>query len=258
MAQEKKWQKRFQELFARCNLFLAEGNYMRKTLIDLGCSPSKALVQRLGVNLGNISYIPRKLEEDRKVRLLIASTFREKKGITHSLEAFANVALKHKNMELSIIGDAGRSRREVEYKNQILQVIKDRDIGDRVNFLGFLDYPDFIEAAKNHDIFLCHSIRSSDGETEGGAPVTLIEMSAYGMPVLATLHCDIPEVIQDNKSGLLVPEKDVDAMTDRLEFLVTHPEKWEEMGRAGRKHIEQEYDGKKQARKLEQIYASLI
>jgi colanic acid/amylovoran biosynthesis glycosyltransferase len=258
MALDENWRKRYRELFSRCDLFLAEGNYMKKTLAELGCSPEKVFVQRLGVDLENITFIPRELTDDRKIRILIASTFRDKKGITYCLEAFANVASKHKNMELSIIGDAGRSQREVEYKKQVMKVIQDRNIRHMVNLLGFLDYPEFIEEAENHDIFLSHSIHGSDGETEGGAPVTMIEMSAYGMPVLSTLHCDIPEVIIEGKSGLLVPEKNVDDLTDRLEFLVTHPEKWEEMGRAGRAHIEQEYDAVKQAQKLEDIYSSLI
>ncbi len=258
MAIEEKWKKRYRQLFARCDLFLAEGCCMKKTLVELGCNPEKITVQRLGVDLEKIAFIPRKFSDTGKIRILVANTFRDKKGITYCLEAFANLALKYKNIELSIIGDAGKSQREVEYKKKVLKLIQDRNIGSRVNLSGFLDYPAFIEEAKKHDIFLSHSIHGSDGETEGGAPVTLIEMSAYGMPVLSTLHCDIPEVIIDNKSGFLVPEKDVDALTDRLEFIITHPEKWEEMGRAGRQHIEKEYDGKKQAQKLEKIYADLI
>jgi len=258
MAEDPQWRKRFTRLFGGCDLFLAEGGYMKKTLVELGCGPDKVRVQRLGVDLEKISFIPRKLATDRKIRLLFAGTFRDKKGLTYCLEAFANVCEKHTNLELSIIGDAGRSRRETAYKQQVMQVIEDRGIADKINLLGFLDYPAFIEEAKHHDLFLSHSIRGSDGETEGGAPVTLIEISAFGMPVLSTLHCDIPEVIRDNESGLLVPEKDVDALTDRLEYLVTRPDKWEEMGRAGRRHIEQEYDAKKQAAKLEEIYTDLI
>jgi len=258
MARDPLWRKRYHELFARCELFLAEGNHMRNVLIGLGARPETVLVERLGVDLEKIAFIPRKLSEDRMIKILVASTFRDKKGITYCLQAFANVAAKHKNIQLSIIGDAGRSDREVAYKKEVLGTIRDRNIGARVNMLGFLDYPAFIEEAKKHDIFLSHSIVGSDGETEGGAPVTLIEMSAYGMPVLATQHCDIPEVILDGRSGFLVPEKDVESLTQRLEFLVTHPELWEVLGRAGREHIQIEYDAKKQAEKLEAIYSRLI
>jgi colanic acid/amylovoran biosynthesis glycosyltransferase len=258
MAREQKWRKRYAELFYRCDLFLAEGNYMKKTLVELGCPPEKVTVQRLGVDLEKNIFIPRSKEIERKVRLLFAGTFREKKGLTYCLEAFANVAQKHKHMELTIVGDAGNSRREKEYKKQVLQTIVDRNIGDKVNLLGFMDHPTYTREIQNHDIFLSHSICCSDGETEGGAPVTLSEMSCCGMPVISTLHCDIPEVILDNKSGLLVPEKDVDALTERITYLVTHPETWEPMGRAGREHIEKEYDSRKQACKLEDIYTNLL
>jgi colanic acid/amylovoran biosynthesis glycosyltransferase len=257
MPQDQKWRSRYKELFARCECFLAEGGHMKKTLVELGCADSKVLVQRLGVDLEKIPFIPRRIESDRKIRILMASTFRDKKGITYGLEAFSKIASSYKNVELTMIGDAGRSEREVEYKKEIMRVIDARHLHDRINNLGFLAYPEFIEESKKHDIFLAPSMRGSDGETEGGAPVTLIEMSAFGMPIVSTLHCDIPEVILDGKSGFLVPEKDADALSAQLEYLVTHPEQWEEMGRAGRAHIEQEYDAKKQGLKLEKIYADL-
>ena len=258
MALDPVWRRRYRELFRRCELILAEGNHMKQVLIALGANPDRVLVQHLGVDLEKITFIPRRLEADRPIKILIASTFRDKKGITFCLEAFANVAQKYPHLHLSIIGDAGRSQREQAYKKEVLAVIRNRGICDRVTMLGFLDYPAFIEEAKKHDIFLSHSIVGSDGETEGGAPVTLIEMSAYGMPVLSTLHCDIPEVILDGKSGLLVPERDVDALTQRLEYLIVHPEVWESMGRAGREHVAREYDAQKQAARLEQIYSNLI
>ncbi len=258
MAQSPKWKIRFKELFENCEAFLAEGNHMKKTLMELGCDQSKIHVQHLGVDLEKIPFIPRKIEKGRNVKILIASTFRDKKGITYCIEAFANVLSRNKNIELAIIGDAGRSKREVLYKQEVLNVIQKRGLKDKIKLLGFLDYSDFIEEAKNHDIFLSHSIKGSDGETEGGAPVTLIEMSAYGMPVVSTFHCDIPEIILDGSSGFLVKEKDVDSLTQRLEYLVCHPETWQEMGSLGRLHIEREYNAKIQASKLKDIYTGLL
>lgn len=258
MAADPVWNRRYIELWQRCERFLAEGTHMKTVLASLGCDPDKIIVQRLGVDLAAIRFIPRRLERDRPIRILFASTFRDKKGLTYCLEAFANVAETHKNVHLAIIGDAGRSRREQTYKQEVLEVITRRGIADRIDMFGFLDYPAFIDAARHHDIFLSHSIVGADGETEGGAPVTLIEMSAYGMPVISTMHCDIPEVILDNQSGLLVPEKDIAALTDRLAHLVSHPELWEPMGRAGRAHIEAEYAAVKQGAKLERIYEDLL
>ena len=258
LPREERWKKRLKTLFQCGGLMLAEGNYMKKTLLELGCPEGKVKVQHLGVDLEKIPFIPRRPGNTGKVRILIAGTFREKKGITYALEAFARVAARHEHVEATLIGDAGRSQREVNYKREITTLISNRAIAHRVNYLGFLPHPAFIEEAINNHIFLSPSIHPSDGETEGGAPVALIEMSAYGMPIVSTFHCDIPEVVIDGKSGFLVPEKDIDGLADRLEHLVTHPEIWEPMGRAGRKHVEEEFNIVKQAAKLEVIYDSLL
>jgi len=74
------------------------------------------------------------------------------------------------------------------------------------------------------------------------------------MPVLSTTHCDIPEVVINGESGYLVPEKDVDALAEKLEFLILNPDLWKNMGLSGRKHIEANYDLKKQVKRLEEIY----
>ena len=258
LPQEERWRKRFEVLFKQCDLMLAEGNYMKKSLLELGCPDHKVKVQHLGIDPEKIPFIPRKLNDHQKVKILIAGTFREKKGITYALEAFAKLAPHYKNIEVTLIGDAGRSERETNYKKEIITIINTRNIAEKVNYLGFLPYPAFIEEAKNNHIFLSPSIHPSDGETEGGAPVTLIEMSAYGMPIISTFHCDIPEVVVDGKSGFLVPEKDTNGLAERLEHLINHTELWESMGRVGRKHIEEEFNIVKQAAKLEVLYDSLL
>jgi len=258
LPQEERWKKRFKTLFQYGDLVLAEGHYMKKTLIDLGCPDDKVKVQHLGVDLEKIPFIPRTLNDQHTVKILIAGTFREKKGITYALEAFAKLAQRYKNIEVTLVGDAGRSQREVDYKKEITTLIDNRNIADKINYLGFLPYPAFIKEAKNNHIFLSPSIHPSDGETEGGAPVALIEMSAYGMPIVSTFHCDIPGVVIDGESGFLVPEKDTDGLAERLEHLINHPELWETMGRAGRKHIEAEFNIVTQAKQLETIYDSLV
>lgn len=258
LPQEERWRKRFKVLFEQGDLILAEGNYMKKTLLEMGCPNSKVRVQHLGIDCEKIPFIPRKMVDGQKVKILIAGTFREKKGITYALEACARLVPKYKNIEVTLIGDAGRSQREINYKKEITTIIDSRNIADKVNYLGFLPYPAFIEEAQNNHIFLSPSIHPSDGETEGGAPVALIEMSAYGMPIVSTFHCDIPEVVIDGESGFLVKEKDTNGLAERLEHLITHPELWESMGRTGRKHIEEEFNIVTQAAKLEAFYDSVL
>ena len=88
--------------------------------------------------------------------------------------------------------------------------------------------------------------------------MAIIEMSASGMPILSTKHCDIPEVVIDGKNGFLVNERSVDNLIEKLEILILNPERWKAMGKYGRRHIELEYNIKKQVNKLEQIYDKFI
>ena len=66
---------------------------------------------------------------------------------------------------------------------------------------------------------------SQNGDSEG-IPGAIVEALACGLPVLSTRHSGIPEVVQDGESGLLVPERDVNALAEKLEYLIEHPDLW--------------------------------
>ena len=89
---------------------------------------------------------------------------------------------------------------------------------------------------------------------KGGAPVSIIEMAATGMPIVSTNHCDIPEVILDGVTGLLAEERDVSGLVTHLQHLVKYPEQWLDMVKAGRNHLEAEYDVQIQSARLAAIY----
>jgi colanic acid/amylovoran biosynthesis glycosyltransferase len=85
-----------------------------------------------------------------------------------------------------------------------------------------------------------------------------MEAFARGLPVVSTYHAGIPEVVQDGKSGFLVPERDVEALAERLEKLIDDSELRFSMGRSGRAFIEEEYDINKLNDRLVTIYQQLL
>ncbi len=111
-----------------------------------------------------------------------------------------------------------------------------------------------MEEARRHHVFVAPSVTAGDGDTEGGAPVSLIEMSASGMMIASSTHCDIPGVIVDGRTGFLSPERDVDALTANLRRIVTERDAWPAMQAAGRAHIEAEFDARRQGERLAAIY----
>ena len=123
---------------------------------------------------------------------------------------------------------------------------------------GFLPYSKVIEELAHCHILLQTSTTATDGDTEGGAPVILLDAQASGLPVVATRHADIPEYVCDGQSALLAPERDVEAIAHCLGQLLEAPERWAEMGAAGRRHVEQNYNAALQRQRLELIYDELL
>lgn len=255
------WKERYAQLFDECDLFLVEGNHMKSCLVALGCSASKLIVHHIGVDLSEIEFSSRRIGTDGEITVLAAATFTEKKGIPYAIEAFALLKSRRPdlNLRFTLIGDVPNpaAPRLVSARDAVFRVIEKYGIWHCVRLLGYVPHHQFIEEAGKAHIFISPSIAASDGDTEGGSPVSIIEMSASGLPILSTFHCDIPEVVIDGETGFLVPERDVEALADRLEYLVAHPELWEEMARKGRLHVEHEYNLSKQVRRLENIYSTL-
>ena len=241
------WKKRYVQLFQEGELFLTEGNNMKQELIKIGCPANKIIVQHLGVDLNKFNFAPRTQPEDGNISILIAGSFREKKGIPYAIRAFAKVKENHQNIQLRILGDG-------PMRNQIESLIGKLEISDSVTLLGYQPHDVFLNEATSAHIFMLPSITAQNGDTEGGAPVAILEAQATGLPVISSYHADIPEIVIDGKSALLAPEKDVETLAKHLEHLVEHPEVWVSMGLAGRKHVEQEYDLIVQVEKLEKIY----
>jgi colanic acid/amylovoran biosynthesis glycosyltransferase len=253
----KEWQRKYKELFSVADCFLVEGNAMKRRMVELGCSPHKIQVQHLGIDLNKIKYVPRELSKDKTVRCLMAGRATEKKGMGYGLEAFANIARHNPKVTLTIMtwGESAYKKRLIASLKNLAQ---ERGVADRITWYGLQPYDEYIRVTESSHIFMTPSIVAANGDAEGGCPVTAIELSAAGMPIVGFAHCDIPEVVLDGITGYLAPEKDVPALTRQLERVINEPDTWKHMGAAGQRHIEAEYNAYVQVRRLEDIYTRLI
>lgn len=230
---------------------------MRKRLIELGCSPKKIVIHHIGIKPKDYEFRIRKPSD--KIRLIISGRFVEKKGIPYAIEALSKVRSKvGKNVTLTIVGGSVKGGFLTKEKRKILNTVKNYNVRKFVKFTGFVEPNEVVKIALNHHIFLCPSIHASDGDAEGGFPVTITEMLATGMPVVAFDHCDISHIIKDGKSGFLAPEKDVDAFAKRIEYLINHPGLWLKMGKYGRKLVDRSYNIKKLNQRLVKRYYHLL
>ena len=244
------WPQHRQTLFSRGDLILVEGPYMRQRLIALGCPPEKVCIQHIAIDVDRLPFREREAHGGKTI-LCFAGRFEEKKGLLNALDAVAALRRRGVPLEFRIIGSGQLAR-------QVRRRIAEHGLGDCVRMLGFLDYAAYLAAMALADIFVHPSVTASDGDSEGGAPTTILEAQALGLPVLSTTHADIPYVTRPGESAVLVPEGDSDALAEALAELIAHPERWAAMGRAGRAHVEARHDIRRQAARLEERYLAMM
>ncbi len=251
------WRARYRALFRSAHLILCEGPHMARCIVRLGCPTAKVRVQHLGVEVDKIIFRPRKWNSGTRLRVLIAATFRPKKGIPDALEALGRFR-QVMPLEVTIVGAATQDPASLDEKQRILDVIHRHRLEEVVKMLGFQRPEKLMAEAYQHHVFLSPSLTAPDGDTEGGAPVSLIEMAASGMPIISTNHCDIPNVVKHLETGWLADERDVDGLVGGLHWWIGRSTEWQKFLKLGRERMEQLFDVRTQARRLAELYRELV
>jgi colanic acid/amylovoran biosynthesis glycosyltransferase len=252
-----RWRSRYRDMFARVDRVLCEGPHFAATLRELGCPDEKIRVQPLGVESDAIEAVPRRREPADALAILVAASFREKKGIPDAVEAAGRLARSGVRSCMTIIGDASDDPRSLTEKARIEEAIaRHRDVLP-VRLLGYCTREELLREAYDHDVLLAPSREAEDGDTEGGAPVVLVDAAATGMPIVATRHADIPAVVIDGVTGLLAAERDVEALSELLGRIASEPGLAERLGTAGRARVEACFDVRVLGRRLAGIYEEL-
>jgi colanic acid/amylovoran biosynthesis glycosyltransferase len=123
--------------------------------------------------------------------------------------------------------------------------------------LGSKDQDEVLHYLHKADIFIAPSVMAEDGDIEG-TPTVIMEAQTLEIPIISTLHSGIPEVVEDGITGILVPERDVNVLADKITYLIDHKELWTDFGCAGRKHVEKFFDIDKLNDKLVEYYYQII
>jgi glycosyltransferase involved in cell wall biosynthesis len=164
--------------------------FLKNRVIGYGYEPERIVVIPFGIDLNKFTVPQRSV--NRPVRVGIAKAFMAKYGIDFLLNAFQKVVNSGRAAELIL---AGRGDQEEEYKKLAISL----GLKERAKFLGLLRHDDIPGFLAGIDIFVMPSI--SDGESFG---VAALEASASGLPVVGTRVGGVPEVVIDNKTGILV------------------------------------------------------
>jgi colanic acid/amylovoran biosynthesis glycosyltransferase len=292
------WAARSKKVFEHGAAFIVEGGYMGETLAAKGCPKEKIRVIKLGVDVERICGINNNMDEqrspvsrllrfarndghceersdeaiqdfdvntdgdDKKIRILFTGLNREKKGAIYAAKAFVKALSantdNHSNkngesvdLELHLLGDG-------VYRKTVEKILIDAGVRQKAVFHGVTPYSRYLEILNGADIVLAPSVHAADGDTEGGAPVVVIEALCAGIPVVGSNHCDIPNIVSNGSTGLISAERDIDALARDIRILSADRRLRAAMGERGIRYARAEHDIGKQVRKITGVYKDVL
>ena len=231
-------------------LVLVRSESLRRALIDLGCDPKKIEVQRTGIPLQEFAFHERSFPNDGEWRLVQAGRLIEKKGLPVTLRAFAVFLRKYPNATLTIAGEG-------PLLGELQKLSCELNIERHVSFTGFISQEQLRDIYYRSHIFVHPSQTGHDGNVEG-IPNSMLEAMASGLPVFATDHGGIPEAVENGVSGVLVRERDHEAMANALLNATQDSDSLARIARNGAEVVRKKFDLQAQAQRLEEIYLRLI
>ena len=241
----------YAELKKNGDVFLSISPYNKRHLLTFGFDPNKIVDLPVGIDTRRFSShweseLHLNHDDHRTVRILTVGRLIPEKGLEYGIRSIKEILKRNSSaqIEYNIVGDG-------EQKSQLEKLTRTLNLTGIVRFLGSLDQSGVQKTLRQADVFLLPS-------TNEALPVCLMEAQATGLPVVASAVGSVDKVVNNGSSGFLVQAGDVEALSEKLIYLIEHPEIWPEMGRAGRAYVEANYDINKLNDRLVDIYQELL
>ncbi|OOG20597.1 hypothetical protein B1C78_17220, partial [Thioalkalivibrio denitrificans] len=150
--------------------------------------------------------------------------------------------LRERDWVLDLVGDG-------PYEARLMDEVQRLGFAGRVRFLGLRTDVDRI-LAESHVFVL-----TSNWE---GFPLSILEAMRAGLPVVASAVGGVPESVEDDETGYLVPRGGVRDLGDRLAYLIDHPDERVRLGRRGRERFEGRYRFERMAAETMAVYEAVL
>ena len=183
-------------------------------------------------------------------RLSALGRFVGKKGYDHLIVACKIMKDADLDFRLTLAGDG-------PMRHKLHALVRRLGLNDRVQFPGFLSYDNVPALFRGTDIFLMPSVVRSSGDRDG-IPTVILEALAYRLPVISTDVSGISEVIEDRVTGLLVPQKDPQAIADAVSQLVHDRARALQMARQGRARALKQFDAETNHKRVLELYCQYV
>lgn len=228
----------YRMMFQEARSIIAVSEYWKTELIRLGCPRDKVQVHHLGTE------IPVELPEFDAECMQIVSVGRlvEKKGTEYLLRALPSVFKRFPDASVVIVGNG-------PLRPQLEELCHTLGISESVTFSGAVSHNGVRQAIQSSRLFVLPSVTSDSGDKEG-IPVSIMEAMALGVPVVSTRHSGIPEIVSTESKGTLVPERDVDRLSEAIVQGLSDSEWSQSVRQEAYTYVASEFNLEKQSNRL--------
>ena len=236
-----------QELFQLAAVVPCRSEQLAARVAALGCPEKKLRIMR--TILPDLPFQLRESPADGAWRVVQAARLVPKKGLLTALQAFARFSEKYPGSTFTI---AGEGPLEQTLRQRAAQL----GLARQVHFTGFLPQVALNALYASSHIFL-HPSEIANGDVEG-IPNAMLEAMATGLPVVATHHGGIPEIIENGVNGLLCAERDAPALADALCALASDHSLYFRLSENAASSVRAQFSAERQIAAIEEIYQQAI
>jgi len=216
-------------MFDYARNIIAVSTAMKVALVNIGCPEEKIIINTYGPHADFFTIHPNYHSD--MILAVGRQTFKKAPYLT--ILAFQRVLEVDPDLKLVMIGDG-------EIMEVSRNMVKALGMEKNVILPGALGREKIMAYMKKSFLFIQHSLVATDGDSEG-TPVGILEAMVAGLPVIATRHAGIIDIVVEGETGFLTDECDVDGMTDYLVQLAGNRKLAEHMGKSGRKHVSENF-----------------
>ena len=207
---------------------------MERKIIELGCPSDKIIYNPCGPNDTLFNLNP----HFKSNNIISIGRFVDKKA------PFKEVVNEIPDAQLTMIGNG-------PLWEACQNIAKFLNLENNVKFLGFTEHNKINNYLESSSLYIQSSITSITGDQEG-TPVSIMEASLAGLPIVSTKHAGISDVIINNKTGILLEEHDVKGLSKAIIYLLKNKKEAIRMGNAGKKYINDNFKLSISLNKIEQ------
>lgn len=235
----------FSQLIKRADCIIGISNYTSNRIREIEKVPVNVVPFNSPINEKNI----RKHKEKKKgeAKILFVGRLIERKGVEYLILAMPYV-LKKTNAHLDIVGQGPLSANLQKKINRF-------GLDKKITLWGKVDNLQLHKMYLDCDIFVLPAIIDKWGDTEG-LGVVLLEAMSFKKPVVASRVGGIADIVKDQETGLLVPQKDVEKLTSAIEKLLTNHKLRRTLAEKGYKYVKRNFNWDQIIDKTIKLYRS--